>query len=173
MIHVSDEHHGTHDKHEAYGRLVGRLRALASDVERLTRGLDEEALTTRTVPDKWSLKELVAHLWRVQQLFEGRIDAVLTEDTPAIDHYTPDGDERFDAMLTRPAADLIGDFLADRERFAERLDGLSAAEWHRAGHHPEFPRYDVHFQVEYMGHHEAHHLYQLFQRRLPLGKIPN
>jgi hypothetical protein len=129
---VSPDHHGTHDKHEAHSRLVGRLRALASDVERLTRGLDEEALATRTVPDKWSLKELVVHLWRVQQVFEGRIDAVLTEDTPAIRGYTPDGDERFDAMRTRAGAELIAGFLAGRERFTDRLDRLSAAEWRSA-----------------------------------------
>jgi hypothetical protein len=31
----------------------------------------------------------------------------------------------------------------------------------------------VHFCVEYLTHHEAHHLYQMFQRRAPLGVIPH
>ena len=167
--------HGSsgHDKHAAHGRLVGRLRELAGDIERLTTGLDDAALTTQVVPDKWSLHELVCHLWSVQRLFERRLDAVLTEESPSIGKYSPDDDPRFDALAAEPAAEVIAGFLADRERFAERLDRLSPAEWHRPGHHPEFPRYDVHFQIEYMVHHEAHHVYQLFQRRLPLGKIPH
>ena len=73
----------------------------------------------------------------------------------------------------KPGADTLAAFLAHRERFKDRLEKLSPAEWHRSGQHPQFPHYDVHFQVEYMAHHEAHHIYQMFQRRLPLGKMPH
>ena len=170
---MSEHEHAHSDKHEAHRRLIGRLRELAQDVQRLTSGLDETALATRVVPGKWSLKELVCHLWSVQQLFDERIASVLTQDTPAIDQYTPDGDPRFEAMRARQASDVIAGFLEGRQRLANRLERLSPAEWHRPGRHPEFPRYDVHFQVEYMVHHEAHHLYQIYQRRLPLGKIPH
>ena len=31
------------------------------------------------------------------------------------------------------------------------------------------PVYDVHFCMEYMGHHEAHHIFQMFERRAALG----
>jgi len=26
--------------------------------------------------------------------------------------------------------------------------------------------------MDYLAHHEAHHVYQMFQRRTPLGRIP-
>ena len=29
------------------------------------------------------------------------------------------------------------------------------------------------FGVEYMAHHEAHHIYQMFQRRVVFGKLPH
>ena len=54
-----------------------------------------------------------------------------------------------------------------------RFHPLTPAEWHRKARHPQFPHYDLHFQVEYMAHHEAHHIYQLFQRRVPFGKLPH
>ncbi len=161
------------DKHEAHRRLVGRLEYQAADVRRLTLGLEEAGLATRTVVGKWSLKELVAHLWRVQQIFEARIDAVLSENNPAISRYEPEGDPEFAALAERPAAQLLDGFLAARDRLARRLEQLTPAEWHRPGRHPEFPNYDVHFQVEYMAHHEAHHVYQMYQRRQPLGRIPH
>lgn len=161
------------DKHDAHRRLVARLRQQAEDVRRLASELDEESLARRTSPEKWSLKELVCHLGRTQQVFEGRVEAMLAEDNPAIVSYEPEGEEEFDAMVAQPASRSLAAFLEGRARLAARLEALSAAEWHRKGRHPEFPHYDVHFQVEYMAYHEAHHIYQMFQRRIPLGKMPH
>jgi uncharacterized protein (TIGR03083 family) len=167
------EHHMHSDKHEAHRRLIARLRQQADDVTRIAAGLDESSLATRTIPDKWSLKELVCHLHRVQQVFEGRIASMLAQDNPAITVYSPDDDEEFEKMLSRPAKDALAAFLEDRERLAAQWEELSPGEWHRSGRHPEYPHYDVHFQVEYMVHHEAHHVYQMFQRRTPFGKMPH
>ena len=166
-------HHTHSDKHEAHRQLVARLRQQAGDVGRITSGLDEASLAKRTIPDKWSLKELVCHLHRIQQVFESRVDAVLAQDNPAIASYMPDGDAEFEKMIARPAQDGITAFLEDRERLAGRLEELSPAAWHRPGRHPDFPHYDVHFQIEYMVHHEAHHIYQMYQRRVPFGKLPH
>ncbi len=161
------------DKHEAHRRLVARLHQQADDVRRLTSGLEEASLAQRLKPQQWSLKELVCHLWRVQQIFEGRIETMLNEESPAITSYDPEGDAEFPGLVARPAAASLAGFLEDRSRLAERLETLTPAGWHRPGRHPEFPHYDVHFQVEYMVHHEAHHIYQMYQRRAPLGKLPH
>jgi hypothetical protein len=161
------------DKHELHRKLVGRLRQQAEDVRRLTSGLDEDSLARRLKPAQWSLKELVCHLWRVQQVFAGRIEAMLARDHPAITRYDPEGDPEFERLAALPASESLAGFLDHRARLAGRLDTLSPADWHRPGRHPEFPCYDVHFQVEYMAHHEAHHIYQMYQRRSPLGKIPH
>ncbi|HVC21732.1 MAG TPA: DinB family protein [Vicinamibacterales bacterium] len=162
-----------HDRHAAHARLIARLRQQADEVRRMTSGLDERALATRTVAGKWSLKELAAHLARVQQVFGRRIEAMLEHDNPAVAGYEPEGDREFDSLVARPAAEVLQAFFSGRDWLIQRLDGLSAAQWHRTGRHPEFERYDVHFQVEYMIHHEAHHLYQMFERRAPLGKMPH
>ena len=161
------------DKHEAHRRLVARLRLQAEDVRRLASELDEESLARRLKPAQWSLKELVCHLWRVQQIFEGRIEAMLGEESPAITPYDPEGDAEFAGLVAQPAAASLASFLEARSRLAARLEALSPADWHRPGRHPDFPHYDVHFQVEYMVHHEAHHIYQIYQRRAPLGKLPH
>ena len=98
---------------------------------------------------------------------------MLGQDNPAIVSYEPEGDAEFNKMADRPANQTLADFLSARDRLVTRLENLPPPEWHRKGSHPEFPNYDVHFQVEYMVHHEAHHLYQMFQRRAPLGKLPH
>jgi hypothetical protein len=165
--------HTHSDKHEAHCQLITRLRQQAEEVRRITAGLDEASLAKRTIADKWSLKELVVHLHRVQQVFEDRINAMIAQDNPSITPYEPEGDVEFDKIVTRSGKDCLSALMESREHFAGQLEKLSPAEWHLPGRHPEYPHYDVHFQVEYMIHHEAHHIYQMFQRRAPLGKMPH
>lgn len=169
MLHESHDH-GRHAVHLA---LVEKLRKQAAEVQRLTAGLEESALATPTVAGKWSLKELVCHLRRMEDVFADRFQRVLTEDNPAITSYHPDGDEEFIELTRRSTATTLGEYLDRREALCRRLEGLSPGEWHRKGRHPDFAQYDVHFQVEYMAHHEAHHIYQIFERRAPLGKLPH
>ena len=167
------EHHTHSDKHEAHRRLIARLRQQADDVRRIAAGLDEASLAKRTIPEKWSLKELVCHLDRIQEVFEGRVEAMLTEENPTLASYEPDDDPDFATCVRRPTWNTLADFLARRERLAERLADLPPGQWHRPGRHPEYGGYDVHFCVEYLAHHEAHHIYQMLQRRSPLGPIPH
>ena len=164
---------GPHDKHAVHARIVERLRGNAEDVTRMVAGLSETDLARRTVPDKWSVKELVCHLDRIHEVFDERVTAMLDGENPQIASYEPDGDPDFDARVRRSTADTLAAFLMRRERLIARLEELRPGDWHRTGQHPEYPNYDVHFCVEYLGHHEAHHLYQMFQRRAPLGVIPH
>jgi hypothetical protein len=112
-------------------------------------------------------------LWRVQEVFEGRIEALLTQTNPAIVPYYPEQDSEFEEKLRSTAGELLEGFLAEREQLVTLLESLSTGDWRRSGTHPEYPHYDVHFQVEYMAYHEAHHIYQMLQRRAPLGKVPH
>jgi len=160
-------------KHEVHRNLVARLKQQAADVRRLVSGLDEETLSLRTLPDKWSLKELVGHLHRVQEVFSGRLTAMLNEDNPAIASYNPDGDAEFERLCSLPADRVLAVFLENRESLLTVLEKLPIADWHRPGRHPEYSFYDIHFLIEYLTHHEAHHLYQIYQRRGALGKIPH
>ena len=146
-------HHdqGKSDKHAVHLALVQRLRAQAAEVRRLTAGLDEAALAARTVPGKWSLKELVCHFRRMESIFGDRFSGMLSDENAVIVPYKdPDGDEAFVKLTERPAEEVLLEYLSEREALCRRLEALSPAEWHRKAKHPEFPHYDVHFQVEYL-----------------------
>jgi hypothetical protein len=111
----------------------------------------------------------VIHVHRVQHLFEGRIDAMLTQDCPAFPVYAPEDDAEFAELVSAtPGRAAVNAYLDDRRRFAERIDGLKPAEWTRTGRHPTFGLIDVPFLVDYMVQHESHHVYQMFMRRVPL-----
>jgi uncharacterized protein (TIGR03083 family) len=156
-------------EHTPHSRVIERLRSQAEDVRRLCAGLGEAAISKRVKPDKWSVKEVLAHIGRVQQVFEGRLEALLTQENPTIVGYEPEGDPEFEAIATKSSAELLKWFEDTRGRILARLEKLSKEDWHRPGRHAEYPAYDVHFCMEYMGHHEAHHMYQMFERR---GAMP-
>jgi len=164
---------GKSPKEKAHHRIADRLKQQADDVERLASDLDEAALSKRTVSEKWSLNELLCHLWRVHQVFEKRLDALLSKENPEIVSYEPERDPEFPGLIALPAERSRAEFLSGRRRLISRLETLSPADWHRKGRHPEYPHYDVHFAMEYMAHHEAHHIYQMFQRRAPLAEAPH
>ena len=172
--HLHHHDHGRSDKHAVHLALVQRLRSQAAEIRRLTAGLDEAALATRTVAGKWSLKELVCHFRRMESVFGERFRAMLSDENAAIVPYNdPDADDVFLELTRRPTEEVLSEYLTEREALCRRLEVMSPREWHRKARHPDFPHYDLHFQVEYMAHHEAHHIYQLFQRRVPFGKLPH
>ena len=148
-----------------HAKLAARLRDQAHDIRRLVAGLDEEALARRPAPDKWSLKEVVTHLWRVQEVYESRIEAMLTRTKPALAPYEPEGDPEFAVKLSRTSADLLDEFLGEREELAALLESLSPGDWRHRGVQPEYRHYDVQFAVECLAYHEAHHIYQMLHRR--------
>ena len=73
----------------------------------------------------------------------------------------------------KSSAELLKMFEAGRRRIVAKLMDLSPEEWHRPGTHPDYPSYDVHFCIEYMAHHEAHHIYQMFERRAAFAPTPH
>jgi hypothetical protein len=152
--------------------MVERLQMHAGDVRRLTSGLDAASLDRPSAPDKWSLKKIVCHLWRVQDVFEKRIEAMLAHDAAAVEAYNPEGDAQFNLLAALPAAEVPRGFLSARDYFVSRLYAITPEQWQRTGRHPEYPGYGIAFQVEYMVHHEAHHLYQIYQRRAAFGPVP-
>jgi uncharacterized damage-inducible protein DinB len=153
------------DKHEAHRRVVERLEAQAGDVRRLCAGLEEAVISKRVKPDKWSVKEVLAHIARVQEVFEKRLEALLTQEKPAIASYSPEDDPEFASISSKPAGELLQWFQDTRDRIVARLVELSPEQWHRPGAHSDYSAYDVHFCMEYLAHHEAHHIYQMFERR--------
>jgi len=145
------------DAHEAHRRIVEKLEAQGAEIRRLAGGLDEASIARRPKPDAWSVKEVLAHIARLQGVFEQRLEALLTRERPAIVSYTPEADAGFAEFSAKPSAELLKEFEDGRARIVARLVTLSPEEWHRPGAHPDYPSYDVQFCMEYMAHHEAHH----------------
>ncbi len=64
---------------------------------------------------------------------------MLIEETTIVPYDNPDGDEVFVALTKRPTADVLAEYLGERDALCRKLEGLTPAEWHRKAKHPQFP----------------------------------
>ncbi|MCU0241412.1 MAG: DinB family protein [Vicinamibacteria bacterium] len=160
------------DASEFRRRLILRFAHQTEDVRRHVEGLHENLVARRIVPDRWSLKELLCHIRRIQQVYmTDRLAVILKEDNPELTAYQPDNDPHFAAMLDQPSAENLTSFMEERLALIARLEELPPADWLRPARHPIYPDSDLQSLTEYLALHEAHHIYQMFQRRALLGKL--
>jgi hypothetical protein len=109
------------------------LAALASQAERvlaLLEGVNDDAVDGVTyAPDKWTLKDVVAHLADDERVFGYRMLCLARRDTRLLDGF----DEKqyaTEASATRRSwASLLADYSAVRNATLTLLDGLSADAW--------------------------------------------
>src|SRR5688500_12117190 len=94
-------------KHGAHLAILDKLERLAEEVRHLTAGLSNEQLATRVEEGKWSLRELVAHLSRLQGVFAQRVTAMIEQDRPAITSYMPETDSGFETFAARPGNVIV------------------------------------------------------------------
>src|SRR5258706_4360232 len=143
---------GPHDRQAVHARIVERLQGQVEDVTRMVAGLSEPELARRTVPDKWSVKELICHLDRIHEVFDERVEAMLGQENPKLPPYEPDGDPGFDERVRRATVDTLASFRMRRERLIARLGELRPADLHRPRQHPQEPSYDVHLCLQELTH---------------------
>ena len=65
------------DKHAVHLALISGCARRRRRSRGLVAGVDEAALAARSVPDKWSMKELICHFKRMETIFSERFRRML------------------------------------------------------------------------------------------------
>lgn len=119
---------GTMDPFEVQGQVATRLR-------QATAGLTPEEVGRPEAPDKWSLRQLIAHLADAEIVTGYRYRMILAQDNPVITGYDAD----LWAERLRYADSDVGEdlkrFEVLRQANLRLLRALSGAEWERIGQH--------------------------------------
>src|SRR5215470_18625881 len=106
----------------SHARVIERLKSSGEDVRRLCRDLDEITVSRRTEPEKWSVKEILAHLAKLQEVFEQRVDAILAKEGAPITSYDPEKDAEFAAFAKKSADEIWKGFDEGRRRLVAKLE---------------------------------------------------
>jgi hypothetical protein len=143
--------------------LSSRLQFQHQTIAELIEGYSEQQLKIRTIPDKWSAFENIAHLVLYQLVFQERIVRIMVENDPSFDRYIAENDPSFEEYLQYPLKDLMELLYDTRKQIFQQLHDLSDKELLRTGHHPLFGALSLVQWTEFFLLHEAHHLFTVFK----------
>jgi DinB superfamily len=125
--------------------------------------LDAFKLIIKPKPDKWSIRDNMAHLARYQKIFNERIDKILITDTPVFEPYKAENDTQFEKWMQKNPEALLIEINSDRIGLIQKLESLTETDLQKAGIHSSFGRLNILEWTEFFLLHEAHHLFTIFK----------
>ena len=143
--------------------LSSRLEFQHQTIDELIEGYSEEQLKIRTVPDKWSAFENIAHLVSYQLVFQERIVRILLESNPSFHRYVAENDPSFSEYVQCPLKHLREILFDARHQISRQLHDLPNNQLALTGQHPLFGRLSLIQWTEFFLLHEAHHLFTIFK----------
>ena len=153
------------------GYLEGKdlMEVLAStprQLSELVHGFPREKLALRTIADKWSVAEILAHLADSEMVYGYRIRIILEGDQPPIQATNQDKWAVFSNYAECDPALSLEALQADRSRLLRLLQRLAPAGWELYGIHSERGKETVRRVAEMLAGHDLNHLGQV-RERLP------
>lgn len=118
-----------------------RLRASGDAIAALVSDVAVDEARWKAAPEKWSILEIVGHLVEEERLdFRMRIDLTLHHPEKPWPPLDPEALVREKQFNDRILADLVEEFLAERDRSLAWLRALESPDWSRHHDHPRLGR---------------------------------
>lgn len=117
-------------------RLLWNLRSLPNELDDLVKGIDEETLRWRPVPNKWSIKEIICHLRDMEaEAYLARYRRMLTEDNPLMPNVDQDRLAVERDYINQDACAALARFKQLRAETVQTLQSSPVESWSRGGIH--------------------------------------
>ena len=145
-----------------YGRyILGALENNAVVLGYLLRDLplDSSRWDYRPDPERFTLREIVAHLLDYDMVCRERFEHIIREAEPELPNW--DEEEAARHYTNRNPEHDLKILLDSRHSLAAWLEGLSESEWKRTGSRPGVGQFSVKEGVMLMLGHDAYHLRQV------------
>jgi DinB superfamily len=143
--------------------IFDRLNTQHLSLPTIIEGLGNEQIINHPIPDKWSIRDNIAHLARYQVVFLERLHKILSDTEPVFEAYRAENDPEFAEWLGKGPNELMLDIRKDRRTIIDELTTLTQAELQRVGVHSKFGNLTVLDWTEFFVLHEAHHLFTIFR----------
>jgi hypothetical protein len=132
-------------------------------------GMSEEQLSEREAPNKWSCRQLLAHLADSELVGGFRFRMILAHDRPAIPAYDQDAWAGSLGYETADAAASLDTFAALRRSNVRLMKAATAEQDERVGIHTERGAESLGFLKRIYAGHDLVHLKQLARIRKAIG----
>jgi hypothetical protein len=117
-------------------RILTNLKSLPNELDDLLKGLDEDTLRWRPIPNKWSVKEIMCHLRDMERLaYLARYRRILTEENPFLQSVDQDQLAVESDYMNQDAGAALDEFKRLRWDTIKTLEGAPVESWSRSGTH--------------------------------------
>ena len=121
--------------------------------------LTPEAMERRPAPNKWNLREIMAHMADCEIAWGWRLRQIFSEDNPTLQPFAQDAWAQAYASYSMAQARATWEGL--RAWNLSFLEGLSEAQKQRPAHHPEIGSLTLWTVASIAAGHDLHHLHSL------------
>lgn len=144
------------------GYVIAKLNGLGGSLQAAIAGLDEAALSWRPAENKWSVREVIAHLADLEsEVFAVRLRQVLDEDLPLMKAIDPDARARDFGYQGQDVQGNIRRLLEARAQNIRLIQPAPPEAWDRVGVHERRGPMSFREIVEGMANHDQNHLRQI------------
>jgi len=151
--------------------MSGRLQHQHETIRELFRGLSEEQLKQRVLPDKWSAFEQLSHLVAYQPVFLGRMRHIEQEQGLTFERYVADNDPAFLDCCKKTLKELLDDLETQRFLIVNHLTALPEQTLRLSAQHKKYGLLTITDWTEFFLLHEAHHLFSIFMLTRELRQV--
>ena len=138
------------------------LRATIATLTAEVEALSASALAWHPAPGEWCVNEVLGHLIEAERRgFAGRIRIILAGQEPQLERWDQNTIAAGRRDCQRDARTLLGELATMRQDGARLVEGLSAADLVRGGHHPMVGYLRVGDLLNEWIHHDRNHVRQI------------
>lgn len=145
--------------------VLSGLRATPEVYSRLLDGITEEEEQRRPDPERFTIREAIAHLADWEPIYQGRGERIRDEEIP----YLPGYDEGKLALernyAAQPVAESLARFIEGRKALLAFFEGLTDSDWTRLGNRDEIGMISLGDLATMILGHDGYHALQVIEYR--------
>jgi uncharacterized damage-inducible protein DinB len=144
-----------------HGYLLYGLKASPIVLESLMSHASSDILDAKPDPERFSLREVLAHLADLETLWSARVEAVIAEEGAAFEGQDPDEAAKKNNYAAIDPADSLKKFAEGRARLTKTLTDLPTEDWNRFGNHSQAGKITIHEIAQFVLGHDGYHMQQV------------
>ncbi len=137
---------------------ISLLEKTPALLEILLRDVPEEILDWKPAVDRWSIREVLAHLGEIEKLYADRAKRMVVDENPKLTKYVPPEELE---IQKRTARQHLDDFIAARRAHIFFWHSLPASGGNRTAIHPEMGTVTLLQLLNELANHDLGHLRQI------------
>jgi uncharacterized damage-inducible protein DinB len=115
----------------------------------------------RPDPERYTLREVAAHLADWEGVWLERLEKMRTQEKPTIQGYDPDDFLKKNNYAQIEIGVSLKRFQEGRAKILKTFESLELAQWGRTGHHTERGLISIHDLAQIVIGHDGYHLHQV------------